>query len=133
MLAMLDQQFYSPLPLDPKFNSTKVYRDVERKFSLLPSPVETSWQGFFGHLFGYGATYYSYLFDRAIAARIWKDVFEAAPLDRQKGEMFKEEVLRWGGARDGWKCLAGVLKRPELEEGGEKAMVEVGRWGSELK
>lgn len=133
VLALLDQHYNSALPLDPKFSSTDVYRSVEREFSLLPNPEGTSWQGFFGHLFGYGATYYSYLFDRAIAAHIWKDVFEANPLERRNGEVFKEEVLRWGGARDGWKSLAGVLRRPELEMGGEKAMTEVGRWGSELK
>lgn len=133
ILALLDQVYNSHLPLEPGFSSTTVYRDVEKEFSLLPHAEGTSWQGFFGHLFGYGATYYAYLFDRAIAARIWKDVFETDPLERRSGEVFKEEVLRWGGARDGWACLASVLKRPELEEGGEGAMREVGRWGSELK
>jgi intermediate peptidase len=133
VLALLDQHYHSSLPLQSGFNSTNVYRDVEREFSLLPHADGTSWQGFFGHLSGYAATYYSYLFDRAIAANIWKHVFEGAPLERERGETFKEEVLKWGGARSGWKCLAGVLKRPELAEGGEEAMKEVGRWGSELK
>ncbi|KAA8894256.1 hypothetical protein FN846DRAFT_786700 [Sphaerosporella brunnea] len=133
ILALLDQHYHSSRPLEKDFSSTAVYRAVEREFSLLPHAEGTSWQGFFGHLYGYGATYYSYLFDRAIAARIWKDHFEAAPLDRDRGETFHEEVLRWGGARSGWSCLGGVLRRPELTEGGEEAMMEVGRWGSELK
>jgi intermediate peptidase len=133
ILALLDQHYYSHRPLEKGFSSTAVYRDVEREFSLLPHPEGTSWQGFFGHLYGYGATYYAYLFDRAIAARIWKDVFESGPLERERGETFRSEVLRWGGARSGWRCLAGVLQRPELGEGGEEAMKEVGRWGSELK
>jgi intermediate peptidase len=133
LLALLDQFYHSSLPLDSGFDSTAVYRDVEREFWLLPHAEGTSWQGFFGHLYAYGATYYAYLFDRAIAARVWGDVFERDPLGREAGEKYKEEVLRWGGARSGWRSLAGVLGRPELEDGGEEAMMEVGRWGSELK
>lgn len=133
ILSLLDQRYHSELSLAGAFSSTDVYQDVERQYGLMPPVHGTSSQGFFGHLFGYGATYYAYLFDRAIAAKVWKDVFERDPLRRDSGERYKEEVLRWGGGRSGWKCLAGVLGRAELEEGGEKAMREVGEWGSELK
>lgn len=133
LLAMLDQAYHGTLPMDQGFNSTKVYHDVYNDYASVPEPAGTAWQGFFGHLFGYGATYYSYLFDRAIAAKIWKDVFHegkaGGSLDRQNGELYKNEVLRWGGGRDGWECLAGVLKEGKLAEGGEGAMREVGRWG----
>lgn len=133
LLCMLDQVYHSSIPLQPGFNSTKVYHDVYNKYASVPEPAGTAWQGFFGHLFGYGATYYSYLFDRAIAAKIWHHVFQKqgpeGSLDRENGELYKNEVLRWGGGRDGWQCLAGVLKEPWLAEGGEKAMQEVGRWG----
>ncbi|KAJ4365616.1 Mitochondrial intermediate peptidase [Neocucurbitaria cava] len=134
LLGMLDQVYHSRLPLDdPSFDSTRVYHDTYNRYASVPEPAGTAWQGFFGHLFGYGATYYSYLFDRALAAKIWGDVFQrqgqAGSLDRENGERYKEEVLRWGGGRDGWECLAGVLGKPELREGGERAMQEVGRWG----
>jgi intermediate peptidase len=98
----------------------------------------TSWQGFFGHLYGYGATYYSYIFDRAIANKLWVDVFGAGrhAVDRAAGERYKNEVLRWGGGRSGWECVAGALGSANesnadgrLVEGGDEAMREVGRWG----
>lgn len=133
LLAMLDQAYHSALPLSPDFNSTKVYHDVYNAHASIPEPAGTAWQGFFGHLFGYGATYYSYLFDRAIAGKIWKDVFQKegkmGSVDRSNGERYKDEVLSWGGGRDGWKCIAGVLRDERLAEGGEDAMKEVGRWG----
>jgi len=133
LLCMLDQEYHSATPLSPTFNSTKVYQNIYTQYASVPEPAGTAWQGFFGHLFGYGATYYSYLFDRAIAARIWKDVFcegkGGASLERGNGERYKEEVLRWGGGRDGWVCLAGVLGDRRLAGGGEGAMREVGRWG----
>ncbi|KAF2730258.1 mitochondrial intermediate peptidase [Polyplosphaeria fusca] len=133
LLAILDQQYHSKLPLSPAFNSTTTYHDVYNQYASIPEPAGTAWQGFFGHLFGYGATYYSYLFDRAIAGKIWGHVFQRngqqGSVDRVNGELYKNEVLRWGGGRDGWKCLAGVLKEPELAEGGQSAMKEVGKWG----
>ena len=133
LLAMLDQAYHSPLASSPSFDSTKVYHDVYNMHASIPEPAGTAWQGFFGHLFGYGATYYSYLFDRAIAGKIWRDVFQKenkmGSIERENGEKYKEEVLKWGGSRDGWKCIAGVLGDEKLAEGGEEAMKEVGRWG----
>lgn len=138
LLGMLDQRYHSSLQLTWKEGgageSTKLYHDVWNAYSSLPEPPGTSWQGFFGHLFGYGATYYSYLFDRAIAGKIWKDVFQARPggaVDEKAGRLFRKEVLRWGGGRDGWQCVAGALQDKEgvLAEGGKGAMKMVGRWG----
>ncbi|ORY15807.1 peptidase M3A/M3B [Clohesyomyces aquaticus] len=133
LLAMLDQAYHSNLPLQHDFDSTKTYHDVYNRHASIPEPAGTAWQGFFGHLFGYGATYYSYLFDRAIAGRIWGEVFQKegrnGSVDRRNGERYMNEVLKWGGGRDGWKCIAGVLGDEKLAGGGEKAMKEVGRWG----
>ncbi|CRG84535.1 hypothetical protein PISL3812_01811 [Talaromyces islandicus] len=145
LMALVDQAYHSTpsnaangLPI----NSTDVYHKVFSAHCALPDPQDreprTSWQGFFGHLYGYGATYYSYIFDRAIANKIWQDVFRAGALsvDRDAGERYKNEVLRWGGGRSGWSCVAGVLGAGNpsntdgrLAEGGEEAMREVGRWG----
>ena len=138
LLGMLDQVYHSSLPLswtDGKGGeSTGVYHDVWNRYSSVPEPAGTSWQAFFGHLFGYGATYYSYLFDRAIAGKIWRDVFQRqknGAIDPEAGQLFREEVLRWGGGRDGWRCVAGALRDREgvLAEGGKGSMEMVGRWG----
>lgn len=140
LLSMLDQSYHGTLPVElgatdgAPFDSTKVYRDVWNKYSAIPEPAGTKWQGFFGHLFGYGATYYAYLFDRAIAGKIWKDVFQRTQMgavDPAQGELFREEVLRHGGGRDGWHCIGGVLKDQsgKLAEGGADAMKMVGEWG----
>lgn len=136
LLGMLDQQYHSALPLtwSREGESTALYHKVWNKYSAVPEPAGTSWQGFFGHLFGYGATYYSYLFDRAIAGKIWRDVFQrhqGGAIDPEAGQLFREELLRHGGGRDGWRCVAGVLrdKSGVLAEGNKGAMEEVGKWG----
>ncbi|KAI9771001.1 MAG: Mitochondrial intermediate peptidase [Geoglossum simile] len=132
LLARLDQAYHSALPSSPDFNSTTTYHGIlSPPNSSLQEPKGTTWQGFFGHLFGYGAAYYSYLFDRAIAGKVWKDVFGEGreSLSAERGGRFRDEVLRWGGGRDSWACVAGVLKDERLVEGGVAAMEEVGRWG----
>lgn len=139
LTAMLDHAYHT-LPPDSSFNSTQVYHDIYTRFSSLPEPPEskTSWQGYFTHIFTYGATYYSYLFDRAIAQRLYAGVFGGGEraLDRESGERFRNEVLKWGGGRSGWKCVAGALgagakenSDGKLQEGGEDAMRTVGLWG----
>ncbi|KAG9246825.1 mitochondrial intermediate peptidase [Calycina marina] len=134
LLSMTDQAFHSTLPLERSFNTTHIYHEIQRKHGVLPSdPPGTSWEGFFGHLFGYGSTYYSYLFDRVLAKRIWQVVFASGhggmSIDRANGEKMKEKVLKWGGGRDPWRCVSEVLDDGRMENGDEKSMGIVGSWG----
>ena len=135
LFSLLDQAYHSSLPLTMKggIDSSKVFFDIYDTYGSVREPRNTSAQGFFGHLVEYGGTYYSYLFDRAIAGKIWRDVFRGGKagggLDREAGERYKEEVLKWGGSRSGWACVSGVLGDERLKDGGKEAMEEVGRWG----
>lgn len=128
LLAMLDQTYHSSSVLSRDFNSTAALAGLYDARGLVPYVPGTSWQTQFGHLFGYGATYYSYLFDRAIASRVWRKLFALDPLNRGTGEKFKKGVLRYGGGKDPWDMLGMLLNSPELRRGNAEAMVEVGRW-----
>ncbi|KAK5658806.1 hypothetical protein OQA88_1618 [Cercophora sp. LCS_1] len=135
ILAMLDQEVHSQKALEPGFDSTKIYHILQRQYGRMPpDPAGTKWQGFFGHLSGYGSTYYSYLFDRVLAQRVWHVVFSAGrdngALQRENGERLKQGLLKWGGGRDPWHCMADVLRDDRLANGGEKAMALVGSWGT---
>ena len=134
LLSMTDQIYHSHLPLSPAFDSTKIYHTLQGEHGVFPpDPQGTRWQGFFGHLYGYGSSYYSYLFDRVLAKRVWEVVFDnghgGKGIDPESGERMKEQVLKWGGGRDPWKCLAEVLRDGRVEHGGETAMEIVGSWG----
>ena len=135
LFSLLDQAYHSwlPLKMNGGFDSTKAFFSVYDEYSSVREPRETNAQGFFGHLVEYGGTYYSYLFDRAIAGKIWREVFRAGKdeggVDREAGERYKQEVLQWGGGRSGWACISGVLGEERLKDGGKEAMEEVGKWG----
>lgn len=128
LLAMLDQVYHSPAVLSSTFDTTETLAAVHAHRGLIPYVPGTSWQTQFGHLFGYGATYYSYLFDRAIASRVWRKLFAEDPLNRDLGEAFKRRVLRFGGGKDPWQMVGSLLSSPALAEGNAEAMAEVGRW-----
>ena len=139
LMAILDQVYHAEGPMDSlgsgQYNSTAAFHNVWAQYSNVQEPTGTAWQGFFGHLYGYGATYYSYLFDRAIARQVWRAVFRdgenGGAIDREAGERFKHEVLRHGGGRDPWLCLEGLMGdgKGVLAGGGSDAMDLVGQWG----
>lgn len=135
LLAMLDQEYHSAHVASNTFDSTEVYRSLQLEYgNTPPDPPGCRWQGFFGHLFGYGSTYYSYLFDRVLAERVWKEVFasgqDGAAVTRENGEQLKEKLLKWGGSREPWRCLADTLRDDRVADGDEKAMALVGSWGT---
>lgn len=129
LLASLDQHYHSEIALSSYFDSTRELALIQNTQGVLPYVEGTSWQTSFGHLFSYGASYYAYLFDRAIASRVWAKVFRDAPLSRENGERFKEEILKHGGGKDPWHMVSELLREPVLKQGGAEAMREVGRWG----
>ncbi|KAF4467327.1 mitochondrial intermediate peptidase [Fusarium albosuccineum] len=134
ILAMVDQAYHASTAANPGFDSTATFHDIKGRFAHGPQdPPNTCWQGFFGHLHSYGSTYYSYLFDRVLAERVWRVVFKSgdngAAINRDNGERLKENLLKWGGGRDPWTCLAETLEDERLAPGDEKSMALVGSWG----
>lgn len=123
-MALLDQIYHGATDSkinDERFNVIDLYHELESNLLFL-ADTESTWPGKFGHLYSYGALYYSYLFDRAIASKIWEKLFKENPFSRESGEIFKNEVLRWGGSRDPWVCLSKTLDNKDLAKGDVNSM-----------
>ncbi|KAI7822648.1 hypothetical protein BC939DRAFT_397710 [Gamsiella multidivaricata] len=129
-MAMLDQLYYSTVVGDPAFNSTKSLEDLQRDIGIVPPVPGTGWQTGFGHLYGYGAGYYSYLFGRTVTGQIWDKIFRSSPTSRASGERLRENVLKWGGGKDPWECLGGLMGDERLMKGDQESMRIVGDWGT---
>ncbi|WVQ98681.1 hypothetical protein IAU59_005812 [Kwoniella sp. CBS 9459] len=160
-MAMLDQKYHSISHRDLDhgrggIESTRIWHDLQSEIGVVPPVEGTAWQTQFGHLYGYGATYYSYLFDRAIAGKVWSTLFDKDKtqrakllgsdadtgkevgegiLSREGGEKLKEKVLKWGGGKDPWVMVGDVIgssgatrESDEVSKGDERAMEIVGRW-----
>lgn len=126
-MAMLDQELHGAKIIQNinTLDVVSIYQEVERRSQVLVDD-KSNWCGRFGHLYGYGATYYSYLLDRAIATKVWEKLFSSDPYSLAGGTQFKDKVLKWGGLKDPWKCIADVLEQPALGHGDPKAMMYIG-------
>ncbi|KIR96819.1 mitochondrial intermediate peptidase 2 [Cryptococcus deuterogattii 2001/935-1] len=142
-MALLDQKYHTLRHGQDDFDSTAIWFQLQQEIGVIQPVPGTAWQTQFGHLYGYGATYYSYLFDRAIAGKIWSTLFHrpGVPqaydqraegiLTREGGELLKEKMLKWGGGRDPWEMIGNVIggvEGEELSKGDEKALALVGSW-----
>ncbi|KAM9937559.1 hypothetical protein OXX80_002920 [Metschnikowia pulcherrima] len=131
-MALLDQALHSENVVDfsdekafESFDSTSIYHNLEKELQVF-ADLWSTWHGKFPHLFSYGAVYYSYLLDRAIAEKIWEGLFENDPWSREAGEKYKQSILKWGGTRDPWVCLADALDEKALTKGDAQAMAIIG-------
>ena len=126
-MALLDQVLHNEniiTQLSQDFNlfsSSVIYHNLESKLKLF-SDQWSSWHGKFPHLFSYGAVYYSYLLDRAIADKVWTEMFSKDPWSPESGAKYRNSILKWGGTKDPWLCLADALDNEELKKGDSKAM-----------
>lgn len=130
-MALLDQVLHSPETVEKiiadfeNFDSTPIYHNLESSLKIFSDKWST-WHGKFLHLFSYGSVYYSYLLDRAIADKVYKGLFLKDPWNPAAGEKYKNSVLKWGGTKDPWACLADALDNDQLRKGDSKAMEIIG-------
>lgn len=127
-MALLDQQLHNDKVIIDlaNFDSTGKYHQLERQLRIF-SDTYSTWHGKFQHLFSYGAVYYSYLLDRAIAEKIWHQLFNENPWCCKAGEKYKQSILKWGGTRDPWLCLADALDNPNIKNVDSKVMEIIGQ------
>ena len=91
--------------------------DVTGKITIAPPP-DTAWAAYIGHLAGYDAGYYGYLWAKVMAIDM-ASVFKAAPggfLDEKVGRRLRTEVYGVGHTRDVAESVEKFLGRPRSQE-----------------
>ncbi|MBI5239768.1 MAG: Zn-dependent oligopeptidase [Elusimicrobia bacterium] len=99
-------------PVDPMTVMARIWQDLG-----LPAPVPgTAFPANFGHLMGYAAGYYGYLWSRVYAQDIFSR-FEAEGIDNPAvGRSYRKEILQTGSSRDEAESLKAFLGREPNEE-----------------
>lgn len=96
---------------------TKIVNDTTTRVTLAP-PADTFWGAFIGHLAGYDAGYYGYLWAKVIAIDM-ASAFKAAPggfLDETVGRRLRDEVYGAAHTRDVGESVEKFLGRPRSQE-----------------
>ncbi len=76
-----------------------------------PYPPNTHFQSGFGHLFGYDAGYYGYLWSRVFGDDMFTRFEAAGLLDPDTGRDYRQKILERGGAVDGDELVRSFLGR----------------------
>jgi thimet oligopeptidase len=114
-IATLRQMFFARLDFayhSPGFDgdTTKAVRELY-PITGFPYPEGTHFQSGFGHLFGYDAGYYGYLWSRVFGDDMWTRFDTAGVLDRATGLEYREKILERGGTVDGDVLVRDFLGR----------------------
>ncbi len=114
-ITYLRQMFFACLDLayhSPGFSgdSTEVAAELHAITGFGFTP-ETHFQSGFGHLFGYDAGYYGYLWSEVFGEDMYTRFEAAGPLHRPTGLDFRRKVLERGGSVDGDVLVRDFLGR----------------------
>jgi thimet oligopeptidase len=114
-IANLRQMFFARLDLrlhSPGFDgdSTRAVRELY-PVTGFPYPEGTHFQAGFGHLFGYDAGYYGYLWSRVFGDDMFTRFEHAGVLDGATGMDYRRTILERGGAVDGDQLVRDFLGR----------------------
>ena len=91
--------------------------NVTGQITVIP-PAGTAWAAYIGHLAGYDAGYYSYLWAKVMAIDMASE-FQKAPggfLDEKVGRRLRDEVYGVGNTRDVADSVEKFLGRPRSQE-----------------
>jgi len=114
-IATLRQLFFAHLDFalhSPGFDgdSTRAVRELY-PITGFPYPEGTHFQSGFGHLFGYDAGYYGYLWSRVFGDDMFTRFEERGLLDRATGLEYRRAILERGGSVDGDELVRSFLGR----------------------
>ena len=97
-LGMIDQAYHTDE--DGVVDTTQVGYDVYDATRLYKHTPETWHQGGFGHLTGYQAGYYGYMWSLVYAQDMFQRFNELGMLSPEAGAYYREKILSRGGTQD---------------------------------
>lgn len=112
------QMFYAALSLqyhnqDPKtFNALAKLKELQAKYSYFPYAEGTHFHLGFGHLEGYTAMYYTYMWSKVIAKDLLSPFLKNGMLDEKTAQRYRDTILKPGGSKDADELVADFLGRP---------------------
>ncbi|EGG22266.1 peptidase M3A and M3B domain-containing protein [Cavenderia fasciculata] len=94
---------------------SEVWRHYAKNVALIENQPNTNPAANFGHLFGYDASYYSYMWSEVFSADIFSVFEKNGIMNKELGRKFRTQVLAVGGSQDTSITLKNFLGRDPEE------------------
>ena len=98
-------------------NTTAIGYRLQNEICNRSFPEGVHFEGSFGHLIGYGAGYYSYLWSKVYAQDMWSVFEEKGALNPEVGMKYRQMVLEPEGSRDALDLVKDFLGREPGNKG----------------
>ncbi len=92
-------------------STAEVLRELHTTVMRVPMTPGTNFAGSFGHMCGYDAQYYGYMWSEVFSDDMFMSRFKADPLSRRAGQAYCDMVLAKGGSQDADDMLRNFLGR----------------------
>ncbi|MEF8983635.1 MAG: M3 family metallopeptidase [Bacteroidales bacterium] len=110
--AMLDMTFHDRYDPDNDFRSTtEVVKELQNNITLFDYMKDTHFEAGFGHLYGYAAGYYGYMWAKVYAEDMFSLFRKSGNFNARLGEKLKKEVLERGASREESRIVREFLGR----------------------
>ena len=110
--ALTDMRYH----MEPTTNTTEVWHEGMKDIFGIAAADGTHEEGSFGHLFGYEAGYYSYLWSEVFAADMFSRFEKDGVMNPETGMAYRTLVLAPGGTKEPMELLKTFLGREPNQE-----------------
>ncbi|MEE3240656.1 MAG: M3 family metallopeptidase [Pseudomonadota bacterium] len=108
--AALSLNYYSIAPESLDLKQTLI--QLQNQYSPFDYMEDTHFFANFGHLFGYSARYYTYMWSEVIAADLFSEFEQQGLMNKTLAKRYRDQVLAPGGSQDAAKLVEKFLGRP---------------------
>ncbi len=108
--ASISLNLYNQEPSAIEFEP--LLRELQGQYSPFPYVDDTYFHTSFGHLYGYSAIYYTYMWSKVIASDMFSEFKREGLRNTEVARRYREEVLAPGGSEDAAVLVENFLGRP---------------------
>ncbi len=114
--GILDMTYHDKYDAAGEKSTTEIVRELQNEITLYKFQEGTHFEAGFGHLNGYAAGYYSYLWAKVFSEDMFSVFEENGIMDQKTGLKLKEIVLERGSTIDEMEIVKEFLGREPSEE-----------------
>ncbi|MCA3254406.1 MAG: Zn-dependent oligopeptidase, partial [Alphaproteobacteria bacterium] len=109
-LSQISLDYHLKTPGDADL--TAIYKAAVDRYGPIPLPDGVHPQASFGHLTGYSAFYYTYMWSKAVSSDLFTAFQQAGIRDRATAQRYRERVLAPGASKPAAALISDFLGRP---------------------